>query len=96
MKLIELEPRGIIINGYSERVGMTFECPCCRGTAKATRLAVYFIKDVVGDHGEALHVNNIAWTVTNPLDFDTITVSPSIDASNESHWHGFIQSGTVS
>lgn len=95
MKLLDLDPRGIGCNGYSGRVGITFECPCCRGTDRATRLAVYFFKDVVGDHGEAIHVNNIGWSVTNPTDMQSITIQPSIDASNEGHWHGFITNGGV-
>jgi hypothetical protein len=27
--------------------------------------------------------------------FDTLTLSPSIDASKHGHWHGFIQGGEI-
>lgn len=97
MRLTELNPRGIGHKGYLGRVGITFDCPCCLNTERATRLAIYFIKDVVGEHGEAIHINDIAWNVFNPQDYETITVSPSIDASGEPHrhWHGWIRNGNI-
>lgn len=33
------------------------------------------------------------WRVTAGDTFQTLTVAPSIDASQSGHWHGFIQSG---
>lgn len=95
MKLVDLNPRYISLNNYNEILGITFDCPCCLNTEKATRLAIYFVKDIIGNHGEAIHVNNIAWEVINLNDFNNISVSPSVDASNEKHWHGFITKGEI-
>jgi hypothetical protein len=35
-----------------------------------------------------------AWTIQG-TDFETMTVTPSIDASGAGHWHGFIRSGEI-
>lgn len=35
-----------------------------------------------------------AWTI-NGSDFETMTVTPSIDASAAGHWHGFITNGEI-
>jgi hypothetical protein len=34
------------------------------------------------------------WSLSSH-DFETLTVSPSIDASNSGHWHGHISQGTI-
>jgi hypothetical protein len=36
-----------------------------------------------------------AWTRTND-DFATMSITPSIDASQSGHWHGFITNGAIS
>jgi hypothetical protein len=35
-----------------------------------------------------------AWTISGE-DFDTLTVTPSIDASASGHWHGFLTAGQI-
>jgi hypothetical protein len=37
----------------------------------------------------------IVWTRAAGDTFETLTLSPSIDASPAGHWHGFIQNGEV-
>jgi hypothetical protein len=105
VKLIELNPRwiadaDIVIGGvarhFENRTGMaiSFECPCCRGAngVSATRLAVWIANPIDGlpptDDAENL------WQRTGET-FETLSLSPSIDASKHGHWHGFIQNGEV-
>jgi hypothetical protein len=35
-----------------------------------------------------------AWSIDRP-DFETMNVTPSIDASASGHWHGFIRNGEI-
>lgn len=35
-----------------------------------------------------------AWTIDSQ-DFETLTVTPSVDASAAGHWHGFLTAGQV-
>lgn len=105
MKLIDLEPRwaldaDIWVNGVLHHdedrhgMGLTFECPCCIGTPRATRLGVFLANPIDGkppsDDYDAQHL----WTRTGE-DFATLTLSPSVDASKVGHWHGRIVNGEV-
>lgn len=100
MRLTELNPRwavdaDIVLGGQSvhdeDRHGMavSFDCPCCAGK---TRLAVFFSNPIDGkapsDDGHKL------WTRSGDA-FETLTLSPSVDASAHGHWHGFIKDGEV-
>lgn len=95
MRLTELDPRWLGFDG--ERLGLSFECPHCR----TQRLAVAFhhrghelIDDAhiraagggIGDH---------IWVLEASSDFETMTLTPSIDASASGHWHGFITNGEI-
>lgn len=104
MRLVDLEPRwaidaDIVIGGvtrhYDNRHGMaiSFWCPCgCRGTDRETRLGVWFKNPIDGlpptDDADKL------WGRVGDT-FETLTLSPSIDASHLGHWHGFIAGGMV-
>ena len=104
MRLVELEPRwasdaDIVIGGVSKhfenRFGMacSFWCPCCLGVAgKETRLAVWFANPIDGlpPTDDATNL----WHRTGET-FETLTLSPSIDASKHGHWHGFLVNGEV-
>ena len=35
------------------------------------------------------------WALSNLDNFDTMTVTPSIDASGSGNWHGFITNGEI-
>ncbi len=96
MRLLDLEPRGFAVDGF--RCGFSFECPCCLGTGRGSRLAV-----VVHHKGhefeedrliKAKLPNEHIWTIDGD-DFATLSVTPSIDASAHGHWHGFITQGVV-
>lgn len=103
MKLTDLDPRwaadgDIVIGGISQhfesRHGMavSFQCPCCAGTERATRLAVWFANPVDGlpPTDDASHL----WQRQGES-FDNLTLSPSVDASQYGHWHGFISAGEI-
>lgn len=99
MKLIDLNPRWasdaeIVIGGVTKhfegRHGMavSFECPCCR----SIRLAVWFQNPVDGlpPTDDASYL----WSRTGET-FENLSLSPSVDASSDGHWHGFIQNGEI-
>lgn len=95
MRLLALNPRWAT-DSYSApsggwRLGVTFECPCCKGTSRATRLAVFFANPPDGGVPPS---NRNLWMREGDT-FDTLTLTPSIDASASGHWHGFIKGGQV-
>lgn len=103
MRLIELNPRwfvdaDIVIGGVARHfdnrhgMGFSFDCPCCRGTDRETRLGVWFANPIDGlaPTDDASHL----WQRHGET-FDALTLSPSIDASKHGHWHGFVLAGEV-
>ena len=101
MRLVDLEPRwaadydilvGDRVVHDEDRHGMaiSFNCPHC-GT---TRLCVFFANPIDGkphtDGRDNLHL----WTRTGDS-FENLTLTPSIDASESGHWHGFITNGQI-
>ena len=109
MKLIDLDPRwcsdgdiviGGVVKHFEGRRGMavSFECPHCvarfqqTGDRRVQRLAVWFQNPVDGGPptDDAKHL----WQRTGDT-FETLTLSPSIDASSDGHWHGFITNGEI-
>lgn len=96
MKLVDLNPRMAISRAlaggsWSEaakrNVGMTLDCPCCR----ATRLMVHFRNPIGGTAPEPVER---LWDRTGDS-FDTMTLSPSIDASAVGHAHFSIAQGLI-
>lgn len=67
-------------------VGVSFECPHCR----ETRIAVAFASPVDGGPPSASFKRH--WQRTGDS-FETLTLTPSVDASESGHWHGFIANG---
>lgn len=103
MRLTDLEPRwgidaDIVIDGskkhFDGRHGMavTFFCPCCRGTERETRLGVWFANPI--DQGPPTDDAKHLWQRSGDS-FDTLTLQPSVDASQYGHWHGFITNGEI-
>lgn len=98
MRLLDLDPRWVVLEEGGLSVGLTFECPHCR----ATRLGVMFHRHaravmedqyILAHHGanDTQHI----WDLQGQDDFASLTLFPSIDASKAGHWHGFITSGQV-
>jgi len=109
MRLSELDPRwaidaDIVIGGVAKhfegRHGMavSFECPHCverernTGDKRVIRIAVWFANPIDG-----LTPTDDAKFLWQRLgdSFENLTLSPSIDASSDGHWHGFIVNGEV-
>ncbi len=97
MRLTELNPRWTGTSGII--TGITFDCPHCR----TQRLGVLFKNAIDPEGWLALgvtrHHADCEWDRTGE-DFETLTLTPSIDASNKridfhNHWHGFITNGEV-
>jgi len=99
MKLAELEPRWWAFDNTGPRVGLTFICPCCKGTPRETRLGVVFHhkgREVIEDAYIHAHEDaKFIWTEDGEI-VDQVTITPSIDASKNGHWHGFITAGHIS
>lgn len=89
----------IVIGGvkrhFENRHGMalTFECPCCLGTPRATRLGVWFANPIDGQ--PPTDDESTLWQRSGET-FETLTLTPSIDASKHGHWHGYITNGDAS
>ncbi len=99
MRLTELSPEWI-----GDKKGIMFLCPCCR----KTELTCYFeptpmksqmitaAKMRPNNHGDIVPVNPASAWVRQGDDFDTLSITPSVDASKSGHWHGFITNGEAS
>ena len=100
MRLIELEPRWLSYGGNPNAV-LLFRCPCCRemwltctAVALATRDQFEILRtQFPGNGGQVVTCKMLAWQMAGVPDFDSLTVTPSIDASASGHWHGSISNG---
>lgn len=105
MNLAFLEPRWIRAADApaDSKQGISFLCPHC----KTIRLAVFFDVPILGPevdlkaahraqaelgHLGDCHLGAVLWHRAGET-FETLTLSPSIDASHFGHWHGFITNG---
>ncbi len=98
MRLTELEPRWLSDNLF------VFRCPHCRKTWLSCKNVPLSIEDQFTafraadlDPGGPRYAvvpmrAEFAWTITG-REFETVTVTPSIDASRAGHWHGVITNG---
>ena len=73
-----------------QKAEFTFECPHCRTTRLGVAVHEHGLIDV--DHADirAAYV----WDMTGDQ-FDSLSLSPSVDASKRGHWHGFITNGEI-
>lgn len=107
MKLTDLSPHWISLGpdkSGDDHLGITFRCPHCpvgeRG--ETTYLGVWFAQPVDPNHHPDIdwptymlvHPTQHFWQRTGET-FDTLTLTPSVDASAHGHWHGFITNGDV-
>jgi len=105
MRLVDLNPRWFSAEGSPDIIGVTFDCPCCPPDGKITslgskyrpRIGVLFVEEIDRDGLP----NDVHWTRPGIKwhrvgdTFDTLSLTPSIDASKFGHWHGFITNGEV-
>lgn len=107
MRLTELEPRwvGFTIPEGTARIGVGFLCPHCKDQrlvvffrpfidpSDIVRLALWKLPDAPDPNTGV--IRPVHWWARTGEDFDTLTLTPSVDASNHGHWHGFIQNGEI-
>lgn len=99
MRLTDLEPRWYSARGDHARHGITFNCPCCVGTERASRLAVATHVDGTNfdpepDKPQTFRAGETVWAITGST-FEDLSLSPSVDASQHGHWHGHIRNGLI-
>ena len=106
MRLLDLSPRWMTLREGGDIVGISFRCPHCASgeRGETTYLGVKFAQTIDRD---GVDVDERAWPtymLEHPSEhfwersgdtFDTLTLSPSVDASAHGHWHGFIRGGEV-
>lgn len=99
MKLAQLNPRWVGIHNFDPNsiyhIGISFDSP-----TTGQRLAVLFTPAIDPD-GLAqkygwpdFFPDRLKWGRTGDT-FETLTLTPSIDASAHGEWHGFITKGEV-
>jgi hypothetical protein len=81
-------------------------CPHCQQvwlSVKNSMMSIHeqidLFEKVMGDWKEAKNIvvpdkQDVAWVISG-RDFETMTVTPSLDASASGHWHGFITAGNI-
>jgi Family of unknown function (DUF6527) len=98
VKLSELNPRWLDLDVF------IFECPHCRKihlSCKRVKMTigrqVDLFEQVFGEGAAGENVvpsnKDVAWRISG--DFDSMTITPSIDASGSGHWHGSITNGEI-
>jgi Family of unknown function (DUF6527) len=96
VKLTDLNPQWTQA-GYGGttrgRAGLWFDCPgaCCATSLGKQRIHVPFRNP--GDGGPDIP-GDPRWQRTGDT-FETMSLTPSVDASKFGHWHGFISGGEV-
>lgn len=96
MRLSELHPRFFINRTSDHPIGITFECPCCLGSGQRLAVAIHMDGtnfDPDPDNPQQLPTDERVWSVVDGDSFENISLSPSIDASDAGHWHGYITNG---
>jgi Family of unknown function (DUF6527) len=98
MKLTELSPEWITSNMF------VFKCPHCQSVLLSVKNVVctfheeqQWFEAKYGQEWPMIIVpckEDSAWTFSNS-DFNTISVTPSLDASKSGHWHGFVTNGEI-
>lgn len=89
MRLSELEPRWWSDGESRHGMGISFLCPHCR----TEMLSVAFANPIDGGAPYELPTAKL-WQRTGDT-FDTLTLSPSVDASHYGHWHGHVTNGAT-
>ena len=99
MRLIDLEPRWLSLSVFA------FKCPHCQQALLTCKNVVMSLRDQhrlyeqrLGEGWNLLVVGckeEMAWNFKSNEPFETMTVTPSLDASASGHWHGFITAGAI-
>lgn len=94
MKLTELNPRWLSFDTGRRGQGIAFDCPCekCQRTKFRRRVTVPFANPL---DGKARAAGREDYWTRDGDEFETLTLSPSIDESECGHWHGTVRQGEV-
>lgn len=108
MKLLDLNPRAVLWGDDSTRrgMGLSFDCPGCRKVrivipyanpqdGRAAALPTSIPENASPELKERVRQQNLRWQRTGDS-FENLSLTPSIDASQSGHWHGFVTSGQIS
>jgi len=93
MKLTELAPEWLGFYGGPPQCGVSFRCP--GKAACEERIHVMFDTSIHGHPAPPPNGHDTPLWKRDGMTFDTLSLSPSIDASRDWHWHGFIRNGEV-
>jgi hypothetical protein len=88
MKLTDLNPQFLDNSEGVRGVGVAFDCPC-GNSDEEHRCFVPFDKPI--GPGETLERG---WKRSGET-FDTLTLTPSIQRTDDCRWHGYITNGIV-
>jgi hypothetical protein len=95
MRLVDLDPRWTFDADGRRGMGVSFDCPCtsCRAPgADPMSIHVPFTNPI--DGGAPFERRPVTWQREGDT-FETLTLTPSVDASHFGHWHGFIRNGEI-
>ena len=98
MKLIDLEPAWLSPDVFVFKSptghGDLLTCKRVQMTFREQYELIYKKNPQHVNRAVVMTVPEMAWTIQGS-DFNTLTVSPSIDASASGNWHGFIIDGEI-
>jgi hypothetical protein len=91
MLLSELEPSWWTATEGRTGMGLAFLCPHC----KTQMLGVWFANPLDGGPAATADSSPAPRWKREGETFETLTLTPSIDASTSGHWHGHIRNGEI-
>lgn len=95
MHLTDLDPGWFSTGDGRNGMGVTFDCPHCAATGAYQKLGIWFANPIDGGPAAPPGVEpKPRWQRTGET-FETLTITPSIDASASGHWHGWITNGEI-
>lgn len=98
MRLIDLSPRWLSPDVFMFRSpsghGNWLTCKRVAMSFKDQAKLIYVDNPDLKGEVIVTTVDHMAWAFTGN-DFNTLSVTPSIDASNSGNWHGFITNGEI-
>jgi Family of unknown function (DUF6527) len=104
MKLTDLSPFWVEKEGV--KAALVFKCPHCPDSnwwlscgfipMKISEQMDLFLDSLDDRDQIAVPFNQAGnWKIQGEPDLETLTITPSIDASASGHWHGFITNGEI-
>jgi len=93
MRLSDLEPAWLHFHEGPPRCGLGFRCPCKPGCTE--RLHVMFDVSIDDVPAPPMTAHGALQWKRDGKTFETLSLSPSIDATGFGHWHGWIRNGEM-